>query len=371
MRDGLAYVGVGEQWRLRRPSSREMDQASAGVGARLLVVVFPPESWAKGEFNRLLMWSFPKVMERFSKKTGIPVLDLTEDFRDHYRDPNAREIFPKHWNSEGHRFVSDRIYAHLMEHPGLLQGRRLTSEEGAELNPFTHLMSVGGSDCEDTGELGNDGPLSKVFQPLALSWGRWPWSSSLSWVIWGLWGGVGEERIRLATTTSTENSGLLEVLLPPFEKRFGAKIDVIPVGTGKALRLAAQGDVDVVLVHAPEAEERFVSEGHGLNRRDVMYNRFVFVGPSSDPAGLKGVSDGTEALTRIEAQETLFVSRGDDSGTHKKERVLWALSGVNPEGDWYLEIGQGMGATLLMASRKGLYPDRYWNFPRLWWPTGP
>ncbi len=132
LRDGLAYVGVGEQWRLSEAIFREMDQASAGVGARLLVVVFPPESWAKGEFNRLLMWSFPKVMERFSKKTGIPVLDLTEDFRDHYRDPNAREIFPKHWNSEGHRFVSDRIYAHLMEHSGLLQGRRLTSEE--ELN---------------------------------------------------------------------------------------------------------------------------------------------------------------------------------------------------------------------------------------------
>ena len=173
--------------------------------------------------------------------------------------------------------------------------------------------------------------------------------------IWSLWGGGGEKRLRLATTTSTENSGLLDALLPPFEKRFGAKIDVVPVGTGKALRLAAQGDVDVILVHAPEAEERFVSEGHGVNRRDVMYNRFVLIGPSSDPAGVKGLSDGTEALARIEAQEAPFVSRGDDSGTHKKERALWVLSGVNPEGDWYLEIGQGMGATLLMASQKEAY----------------
>jgi tungstate transport system substrate-binding protein len=174
--------------------------------------------------------------------------------------------------------------------------------------------------------------------------------------IWSLWGGGGgEKRLRLATTTSTENSGLLDTLLPPFEKRFGAKIDIIPVGTGKALRLGAQGDVDVILVHAPEAEERFVSEGHGVNRRDVMYNRFVLIGPSSDPAGVKGLSDGTEALVRIEAEEAPFVSRGDDSGTHKKERALWVLSGVNPKGNWYLEIGQGMGATLLMASQKEAY----------------
>lgn len=163
------------------------------------------------------------------------------------------------------------------------------------------------------------------------------------------------QRLRLATTTSTENSGLLAVLLPPFEKRAGCKVDVIPVGTGKALKLGEAGDVDVVLVHARELEDRFVAEGHGTNRRDVMHNDFVILGPKEDPAKVNGAHDAAEAFRRIAEGESTFVSRGDRSGTHLKEQELWRAARLSPKGGWYVESGLGMGEAITMASEKAGY----------------
>lgn len=163
------------------------------------------------------------------------------------------------------------------------------------------------------------------------------------------------EPLRLATTTSTDNSGLLGYLLPAFEKRSGAAVHVIAVGTGKALRIASAGDVDAVMVHARPAEERFVAAGYGVDRREIMYNDFIMVGPSGDPANIAGVTSVAEALRRIADSRSRFVSRGDDSGTHKKELALWQLSGVAPAGEWYLEAGQGMGKVLQMASELDAY----------------
>ncbi len=166
---------------------------------------------------------------------------------------------------------------------------------------------------------------------------------------------AGADRLRLATTTSTDNSGLLGALVPPFEERFGIKVDVIAVGTGKALALGENGDVDVVLVHAPEAELRFVEKGFGVNRRKVMHNDFVIVGPASDPAGVKGMRSAADALARIASSGASFVSRGDQSGTHIKEQQLWSQAGLTPRGRWYKEAGQGMGAVLTMAADMGAY----------------
>ena len=162
-------------------------------------------------------------------------------------------------------------------------------------------------------------------------------------------------RLRLATTTSTANSGLLDVLNPPFERRFGVRVDVIAVGTGKALALGRNGDADLVLVHARRSEEEFVAAGHGVNRREVMVNDFVVLGPPSDLAGLKSAADGPAALQRIAAAAAPFVSRGDDSGTHRKEMVLWEAGGTVPAGSWYLSVGQGMGASLMIADEKSAY----------------
>ena len=161
-------------------------------------------------------------------------------------------------------------------------------------------------------------------------------------------------RLRLATTTSTQDSGLLDVLLPPFDSRCNVKVDVIAVGTGKAMKLGENGDVDVILAHAPAAEERFVSEGFGVNRRQVMYNDFVIVGSRDDPAGIRG-NDSIKAMGNIANASSHFVSRGDESGTHKKEKQLWAQTGLKPQGDWYLETGQGMGATFMLADEKRAY----------------
>jgi len=161
--------------------------------------------------------------------------------------------------------------------------------------------------------------------------------------------------LKLATTTSTENSGLLGVLLPPFEEKFGIKVDVIAVGTGKALTLGENGDVDVVLVHARAAEDKFIEEGYGVNRRDVMYNDFIILGPSDDPAGIKGESNIILALKKIANCKAYFVSRGDDSGTHKKEKSLWQDAKISPVGKWYMEIGQGMGAALQVANERQAY----------------
>ena len=164
-----------------------------------------------------------------------------------------------------------------------------------------------------------------------------------------------QEHLRLSTTTSTENSGLLRVVLPPFEERFHLKVDVISVGSGKALKLAENGDVDVVLSHAPELEEAFMKAGFGVNRRDVMYNDFVIVGPPSDPAHLRDAGGALNALKRLAAAPAPFISRGDESGTHQKERELWRTAGITPSGPWYVVAGQGMGATLMMAIERRAY----------------
>lgn len=164
-----------------------------------------------------------------------------------------------------------------------------------------------------------------------------------------------EERLKLSTTTSTDNSGLLKELLPPFEKMFNIRVDVISVGTGKALELGKNGDVDIVLVHARAAEDQFVAEGYGVNRRDVMYNDFIILGPADDPAGIKGMKDAVAALKAIAGKEAPFASRGDDSGTHKREKILWKEAGIEPSGSWYMETGQGMGATLQVADEKRAY----------------
>ncbi len=156
--------------------------------------------------------------------------------------------------------------------------------------------------------------------------------------------------IRLATTTSTENSGLLARLLPAFEKSHPYKVQVIAVGTGKALRLLREGDVDVALVHARVAEDKLVAAGFGVNRRDVMYNDFVIVGPADDPVKIQGSSDAIEAIQHIADSHSLFISRGDDSGTNKKELSLWQQAGLQPSGDWYREVGQGMGKALQISA---------------------
>lgn len=164
-----------------------------------------------------------------------------------------------------------------------------------------------------------------------------------------------ETRLKLATTTSTENSGLLGALNPPFEKKYNAKVDVISVGTGKAIRLARNGDVDLILAHAPAAEEEFVRAGYGIERRPVMHNDFVLVGPASDPAGLRHAADIADAMARLLGGKHPFVSRGDDSGTHKKEKNLWPTTDRSPAGDWYLSVGQGMGVVLRIANDKQAY----------------
>jgi tungstate transport system substrate-binding protein len=163
--------------------------------------------------------------------------------------------------------------------------------------------------------------------------------------------------LRLATTTSTADSGLLDAILPDFEARYDAEVDVVAVGTGQALELGANGDADVVLVHARAREDAFVEAGDGLNRLDVMYNDFVLVGPAADPAGVSGLATAKEALAQIAAAEATFVSRGDDSGTHTKEKSLWTAAGITPTTDagWYNAIGQGMGETLLFANEAGGY----------------
>lgn len=161
--------------------------------------------------------------------------------------------------------------------------------------------------------------------------------------------------LRLATTTSTENSGLLQDLLPYFERKTGYTVHVIAVGTGKALRMGRDGDVDVVLVHAPAAEQKFVDEGAGVKRVKVMYNDFVIVGPADDPASISSSTSGIDALSKIAKSQAIFISRGDDSGTNKKELSLWKDAGIKPQGDWYREAGQGMGKVLQMSAELSAY----------------
>ncbi|MCP4288349.1 MAG: solute-binding protein [Gammaproteobacteria bacterium] len=179
---------------------------------------------------------------------------------------------------------------------------------------------------------------------------------ALFWILtFSTWTPADTPIVRLATTTSTDNSGLLAVLLPEFERQAGVKVHVIAVGTGKALRMGRDGDVDLVLIHAPSAEKQFVDAGYGIDRHGVMYNDFVLVGPHADPAAINQSGDASIALGRIAAKQALFISRGDDSGTHKKERKLWRSAGVNPTGDWYREAGQGMGKVLQIANELNAY----------------
>jgi len=162
------------------------------------------------------------------------------------------------------------------------------------------------------------------------------------------------EVLRLATTTSTRDSGLLDELLPVFEKAYGCRVDVVAVGTGAALKLGEEGNADVVLVHARKAEEAFMEAKHGVRHEEFMVNDFVLLGPEDDPAGIRDV-DPIEALTRIAANGGCFVSRGDDSGTHKREVSLWQQAGGRPDWGGYLESGQGMGPTLVIADEKQGY----------------
>jgi tungstate transport system substrate-binding protein len=164
-----------------------------------------------------------------------------------------------------------------------------------------------------------------------------------------------EEFITVASTTSTENSGLFGYLLPKFQEKTSIEVRVVAQGTGQALETARRGDADVVFVHARPAEEEFVAEGWGAQRFEVMYNDFVIVGPSADPAGIAGSSDAVAAMAKIAAAEVPFASRGDDSGTHQAEKALWAKAGITPAGDWYRETGSGMGATLNIAAEMPAY----------------
>ena len=189
----------------------------------------------------------------------------------------------------------------------------------------------------------------------------------------------GEEKIlKMSTTTSTQSSGLLDILLPELEKEMGIKVKVIAKGTGAAIRDGIDGNVDVIFVHARAREEKFINEGYGTKRYAVMHNDFVILGPAKDPAGIKGMTNAKEALKKIAVSRSLFVSRGDDSGTHTKEQALWKASGLPVEkktdtivkkgkkrqvnyihpaglGEWYLSIGQGMGKTLTFADEKQAY----------------
>lgn len=166
---------------------------------------------------------------------------------------------------------------------------------------------------------------------------------------------IGDGELVLATTTSTYDTGLLGHLNPVFERDSGVTVKTIPKGTGASLRTARDGDADAILVHARNAEDTFMRDGFGVNRRDVMFNDFVIVGPEDDPAGIDGMDSATEAFTTIAEGGATFVSRGDDSGTNKKERIIWDQAGIDPSGRWYRAVGKGMGDTLVQASQTGAY----------------
>ncbi|WP_428772451.1 substrate-binding domain-containing protein [Vibrio sp.] len=159
-----------------------------------------------------------------------------------------------------------------------------------------------------------------------------------------------ENHIRLATTTSTYHSGLLDYLLPEFEQQTGIHVDVIAAGTGKSLKMGENGDVDLVMTHAPKAEAQFVAQGYGIEPKALMYNDFVIVGPKNDPAKVAAEKTAARAMAKIASMNATFISRGDDSGTHKKEKGLWQQSSIEPDFGGYRSVGQGMGPTLNMAA---------------------
>jgi len=181
----------------------------------------------------------------------------------------------------------------------------------------------------------------------------------IGWALLGLLAAAPAEAQRapviLATTTSTQDSGLLDVLVPLFEKKTGYTVKTIAVGTGQSLALGDRGEADVVLVHAPALELEYLAKGNLINGRLVMHNDFIVVGPPDDPARIKGVKKAADALKKIVERQAKFVSRGDNSGTHAKETALWKAAGIMPKGAWYIESGQGMGATLTIASEKAAY----------------
>lgn len=165
-------------------------------------------------------------------------------------------------------------------------------------------------------------------------------------------------KVILSTTTSTYETGLLDYMLAPFEKENNCKVHCLSLGTGKAIQVAKDGNADIILVHARAAEDQFVAEGWGVNRQDVMYNDFLFMGPKEDPAGIRGMKSATEVLKKIADTKQPFISRGDESGTHKKEKGFWKKLNMSPESakdSWYMEAGQGMAATLKIADEKNGY----------------
>ena len=166
---------------------------------------------------------------------------------------------------------------------------------------------------------------------------------------------VAPAKLILATTTSTQDSGLLDVILPDFEAQANADVDVVAVGTGQALQLGADCNADVVLVHARAREDKFMADGDGARHEDVMFNDFVILGPPADPAGIMGMTDAAAAMIMIADAQAPFISRGDDSGTHTKELSVWKAAGIEPAGDWYVSAGQGMGAVLTMANEQQAY----------------
>ncbi len=176
-----------------------------------------------------------------------------------------------------------------------------------------------------------------------------------SGIILILAGRVKKPQLTLATTTSVQDSGLLDALLPPFETENRCRVKVIGVGSGQAIRLAKEGNVDVILVHDPPREEMFVKENYGVRRYNVMYNDFVIIGPEEDPALIRGGREGVKALKEIAISKSTFISRGDDSGTQRKERELWRVAGIEPSGGWYIEAGTGMVGTLRIANERRAY----------------
>ncbi|HOD36877.1 MAG TPA: substrate-binding domain-containing protein, partial [Syntrophales bacterium] len=165
-----------------------------------------------------------------------------------------------------------------------------------------------------------------------------------------------QKNIILATTTSTQDSGLLDVLIPIFEKKTGYFVKTIAVGSGQAMAMGAKGEADVLLVHSPAAEKKFMADGNGVERRLVMHNDFIIVGPPSDPAGIRGMKKAAEAFKKIASSGSIFMSRGDKSGTHVKEMDIWKAAGVKYEGEkWYQQTGLGMGQTLAVAAEKKTY----------------
>ena len=169
----------------------------------------------------------------------------------------------------------------------------------------------------------------------------------------GVFAAPKQKNIILATTTSTQDSGLLDKLIPIFEKETGYFVKTIAVGSGQAMKMGEKGEADVMLVHSPDDEKKFVEQGYGINRRLVMHNDFIIVGPGADPAKIKGVKSSADALKKIASANALFMSRGDNSGTHAKEKTLWKKAGITPTGQkWFQETGLGMGQTLNVAAEK-------------------